>query len=537
MEIIYKTGIKNDINLAEVEEILSIIFEKLNYDEYLNHISVAEIIDIYLNLSEDRFGELFLYINNSKIKIKITKLKKEKILYFKHSTKINKFFIQSLKDEIKLRKKYTLLVDTLTSLPNRRYFFTELQNTINYSLSAHKHFAVIFLDIKGFKFINDFYGHENGDFVLQTIADKIKHTITTNSFLARIGADEFVIILKDTHSKESIKKYVKLIISNIEKPIKIDDNFLEISVCVGVSIFPEDGKTKDEILQSADLSLYELKHSDIKTNIMFFKQEFKDKFLENRSLEKDLEKAIKNDELYLLYQPKVNSQTGDIIAVESLLRWKHPIFGIIPNGKWIPIMENSKYLKPIGLWVLKTATKTIYNFNKENNCKLKVSVNADIRELVSDYYLEDIKKLPIQYREILTIELLERKTVKYWDELENIVKTFKTLKIKFSFDDFGTGNTSLKYLTRVLPDEIKIDRSFVTNINSSKSKNITTAIIAMAKSLNMNIVAEGAETKEEIETLHNLGCDIIQGFYYSKPIRIEELREFIKNGIISEKKG
>jgi EAL domain-containing protein (putative c-di-GMP-specific phosphodiesterase class I) len=238
-----------------------------------------------------------------------------------------------------------------------------------------------------------------------------------------------------------------------------------------------------------------------------------------------------------LYQPKVNSQTGDIIAVESLLRWKHPIFGIIPNGKWIPIMENSKYLKPIGLWVLKTATKTIYNFNKENNCKLKVSVNADIRELVSDYYLEDIKKLPIQYREILTIELLERKTVKYWNELENIVKKFKTLKIKFSFDDFGTGNTSLKYLTRVLPDEIKIDRSFVTNINSSKSKNITTAIIAMAKSLNMEIVAEGAETKEEIETLHNLGCDIIQGFYYSKPIRIEELREFIKNGIISEKKG
>ena len=372
---------------------------------------------------------------------------------------------------------------------------------------------------------------------MQTVADKIKHSITTNSFLARIGADEFVIILKDTHSKESIKKYVKLIISNIEKPIKIDDNFLEISVCVGVSIFPEDGKTKDEILQSADLSLYELKHSDIKTNIMFFKQEFKDKFLENRSLEKDLEKAIKNDELYLLYQPKVNSQTGDIIAVESLLRWKHPIFGIIPNGKWIPIMENSKYLKPIGLWVLKTATDTIYNFNKENNCKLKVSVNADIRELVSDYYLEEIKKLPIQYREILTIELLERKTVKYWDELENIVKTFKTLKIKFSFDDFGTGNTSLKYLTRVLPNEIKIDRSFVTNINSSKSKNITSAIIAMAKSLNMNIVAEGAETKEEIETLHNLGCDIIQGFYYSKPIRIEELREFIKNGIISEKKG
>ncbi len=537
MEVIYKTGIKNDINLAEVEEILTIIFSELGYDDYTNYISVAHIIDSYLNLSNDRFGELVCYINNLKLKIYITKLQKKLTLYFKHSKKINKFFIQSLKDNIKIRKKYTLLVDTLTSLPNRRYFFTELQHTIDSSLIENKHFAVIFLDIKGFKFINDFYGHDTGDIVLQKVADRIKHSITLNSFLARIGADEFVIILKDAYSKQEIKEYIKLIIQNVEKAIKIDDTFIEVSVCVGVSIFPEDGVTKDEILQSADLSLYELKHSDIKENILFFKKEFKEKFLENRALEKDLSEAIKKGELYLLYQPKVNSQTKEVVGVEALLRWRHPIFGIIPNGKWIPIMENSKYLKPIGLWVINRALSDIYDINRHYNYNIKVSINSDIRELVSDYYLENLKKLPYYYRDILTIELLERKAVKYWDELSSITKTLKVLNIKFSFDDFGTGNTSLKYLTKILPDEIKIDRSFVTNINSSKSKIITTAIIAMAKSLNIGIVAEGAETKEEVDVLHNLGCDIIQGYYYSKPIKKDELVEFLKNGIISEKKG
>jgi diguanylate cyclase (GGDEF)-like protein len=537
MELLYKTGIKNDINLKEVEEILTLIFDELGFEKYENHIAVAQIIDTYLNLSNDRFGELFFYIGDKNAKIKISKLKRETTLVFHHNRKINRFFTQSLKDEIEIRKKYTLLVDSLTSLPNRRYFFNELQATINSSLLLNKKFAVIFLDIKGFKFINDFYGHENGDIVLQVVADRIKHSITLNSFLARIGADEFVIILKDINSVEIIKKYIKKIVENIEKPIQIDKNNIELSICVGVAIFPDDGITKDEIMLSADLALYELKHSDTKDNILFFRKEFKDRFLEHRSLEKDLNKALEKSQIYLLYQPKVNSQTGEVVGVEALLRWRHPIFGVLSNNKWIPLLENSRYLKPIGLWVLKKATNEIYQINKKLNMHLKVSVNSDIRELTNDYYLEELKKLPLYYREILTIELLERKAVKYWDELERIVKDLRTLQIRFSFDDFGTGNTSLRYLTKILPDELKIDRSFVSNIHTSKSRIITTAIIAMAKSLNIDIVAEGVEKEEEIKILHQLGCDIIQGYYYSKPIKKEELVEFLKNGIIPSKKG
>ena len=530
MKLLFQTGIKIDINLTEVEEILYLIFEEFNFDKYTQSIYTAKIIDSFLDLSNDRFGELFFYVNNKTIKIILEK-KNKKVLLFKHNKKISHFFISYLQDAIKIRKKYTLLVDTLTSLPNRKYFFKYLENAIKENSILNQKLAIAFLDIKDFKFINDFYGNEIGDFVLQTLANRIKKISLNNSFVARIGADQFVIVFKNFKNKEEIKKYINYFIKILEQPIEIEKYLIDINLFIGVSVFPSDGKNKDELLQAADLALYELKLLESKERVLFFSQQIKDNFLEEKNLEKDLEKAIKNNELLLFYQPKIDSRNNKIVGVEALLRWQHPKLGFIPNGKWIPILEKSKYLKEVGLWVLYTATKDIYNLNKEFNANIIVSVNVDIKEFTSSYYLDELKKLPLEIRKILILELLERKAVKYWDELLKMRSNLKKFSIKFSFDDFGTGNTTLQYLTKLLPDEIKVDRSFVTNIHLSNNKIITKAIIAMADSLDIHTIAEGVEKEEELKILNELGCFIIQGFLFAKPMPLEKLKLFIKKNI------
>jgi len=342
-----------------------------------------------------------------------------------------------------------------------------------------------------------------------------------------------VIIFKNFKNKEEIKKYIDYLMKILEQPIEIEEYLIDINLFVGISIFPNNGKNKDELLQAADLALNELKLSESKERILFFSQQIKDNFLEEKNLEKDLGNAIKNNELFVFYQPKIDSRNNKIVGVEALLRWRHPKFGFIPNGKWIPILERSKYLKQVGLWVLHAATKDIYNLNKEFNLNIIVSVNVDIKEFANSYYLDELKKLPLEIRKILILELLERKAVKYWDELLKTRSNLKKFSIKFSFDDFGTGNTTLQYLTKLLPDEIKIDRSFITNIHTSNNKIITKAIIAMADSLNIHTIAEGVEKEEELKVLNELGCFIIQGFLFAKPMPLEKLKEFIKKNVSS----
>jgi diguanylate cyclase (GGDEF)-like protein len=526
MELIYQSGVKVDLNLAEIEEILMFLFEEFRFDKYDASLKVAKIIDRFLKLSKDRFGEIFVYLSDNFLKVLIARGEIKERFIFRHSRKVTKFLVLYLKDAIKLKKRFTLLVDTLTSLPNRRYFFRELERVVEEAKREKKEFAILFIDIKGFKFINDFYGHDAGDVVLQEVANRLKMSIS--GFLARIGADEFVVILKDL-KKEDIEKFVNILIKNVEKPVKVDGNLIDFSLLVGVAVFPDDGKNKDEILQAADLALDSLKHNEENQRIAFFETKLKRKFIQARKFERDLKRALQKNEFFLVYQPKIDANSFEIVGVEALIRWLHPVYGIVPNGKWIEILEDSKYLKDVSEWVLKRALLDINNLNFILNKKLKLSINVDIRDLIREDFIQKVSLLPESSREILTFELLERKLVKYWDELVRVVRILHSLKIDFSFDDFGTGNTTLKYLTKLFPDEIKIDRSFVSNIHTSKTYIITKAMIAMAKSLNIKIVAEGVEKKEELEVLKTLGCDIIQGFYFAKPMKVEELKEFIKN--------
>ncbi|MEO1923960.1 MAG: EAL domain-containing protein [Nautiliaceae bacterium] len=526
MKLIYDSVIKEDLNLKEVEEILIFIFKEFSFEEYVSSINTAKIIDKFLNMEKGRFGEIKVYALSSFLKIKLVKNNKEEIFLFKHHKKITKFLILYLKDAIKLKNRFSLLIDTLTSLPNRRYFFKELEDMIEEYKNKKGEFAVIFLDIKGFKFINDFYGQEAGDVVLQEVANRIKRNITSNGFLARIGADEFVIILKDFKGLD-IQRYVEILIKSLEEPVWFEHFFIEISIMAGIAIFPKDGTNKDELLQAADLALNEIKFNTENKKFCFFSKKLKAQFLESKRLEKDLAEALKKNEMFILYQPKIDIHNLKIIGVEALLRWEHHIYGIIPNEKWISIMENSKYLKQIGLFVLNKAVNDISFLNFSLKTNIGVSVNVDIKELVSEYYIDVLSSLKKEKRKILTLELLERKLVKYWDELDRVVKILHSFGIKLSFDDFGTGNTTLKYLTRILPDEIKIDRVFISNIHNSKNEIITKAIIAMAKSLNIKTVAEGVETKEELEVLKKLNCDIIQGYYFAKPMKLEKLKNFI----------
>lgn len=421
--------------------------------------------------------------------------------------------------------------DALTNLPNRVLFQERVMNKIPALQRNSKKMALFFIDMDNFKNINDTFGHFTGDKFLIEVAKSIKEILREQDTLARLGGDEFTVILEDVESVLDIGFVAEKIIERFKAPIIIESREFYTGASIGISIYPDDGTTYEELVKAADTAMYQVKESG-KNSYQFYTQSMNEKITERSLIENDLRSAINKHELFLEYQPKVNLQTKKVYGMEALVRWNHPDVGLIRPDKFIGISEETGQISQIGLWVAREAISDTKALHDEGS-KLIISINVSSKQLNDDAFIDDICAIANDIgldKSYIELEITESHIMKNVDKSLSILNALYERGFKLSIDDFGTGYSSLSYLKKLPAKTIKIDRSFVLDIDKDEDdRSIVAAIIAMARSLGKDVIAEGSETQGHIDALKFLNCNQIQGYYFSKPLRIEKFREFIKD--------
>ena len=447
-------------------------------------------------------------------------------------------FIVVLRDiterlRVEERLRYLAHHDSLTGLPNRNAFLERLDHSIALTQRRQSTIAVLFMDIDRFKYINDTLGHDVGDRILQEISERLKTCVRKGDTVARLGGDEFTFLLEDLSSPHDIPFIAEKIIDRVSKPITFSDRELFITASIGVSRFPQDGNNGLELLKNADTAMYRAKDEG-RNNFQFYSMDMGREAHERLSIETYLRQALKYDEFYLVYQPQFDIRSGKILSLEALIRWTHPKLGTINPVQFIPILEDTGLIVSVGEWILTTTCRQIAAWKDSGiNC-VPVYVNLSARQFkeknlpVSIQRIIDSAKLP---GNILGIEITESILMQYSDVSSDMLHAFKAMGIGLALDDFGTGYSSLSYLRRFPIDTLKIDKSFIHNINRDVGNSeIVKAIIALGQSLNLNVIAEGVETPEELALLKSWGCEFAQGFYLSKPLAAEQIYTLLYSG-------
>ena len=416
--------------------------------------------------------------------------------------------------------------DGLTKLPNRAFFLNNLDESLTLATNTNNKLAVLFLDLDNFKMINDTMGHASGDELLILVANHLRSSIRENDNVARLGGDEFTIILRDIESHDDIEAAVERIMSITKRSVTIGKKDIVISPSIGISVFPDDAIDKDTLLKNADIAMYQAK-ADGKNNYKFFSEELKMKNSERHLLENELRVALKRNQFELYYQPQITAASGEICAVEALIRWNHPEKGLIPPDNFIPILEDSGLIVDVGKWVLMKACAQLVAW-KAQGYNLRMAVNISAHQLRDDHLVGLIKQLlklqPIDPKD-LELELTESSFLHNTDYSLSVLTALSDLGISLSLDDFGTGYSSLSHLKKLPIDSLKIDRSFVNDLpHDENDLAIATTIIAMAKNLNHSVVAEGVETAEQFAFLNDCGVEYLQGYYFSKPLPAAEIQ-------------
>ncbi len=418
--------------------------------------------------------------------------------------------------------QFAALHDSLTGLANRKLLNDILRSMIdNYKDDPTANFQVLFLDIRSFKNINDTLGHTIGDKVLAIAAKRFERVVNDTDTVARIGGDEFAIILRDLATTGKAQKVARKIHRSITQPFSLNGNKISIDVNIGIAPCDAEYSTPEEILRDADIAMHYAKER--KEGPAVFTKELRHRFLERVRFEMDLRHAVERDELSMYYQPIVSLSDGRLVGFEALLRWNHTEFGWIPPSKFIPIAESSDLIQPITVWILKETTRQIAEWQRisPDYRSLMVSVNISGRHLKNDNLIDDIE-VALEDSGIdprtLKLEFTESTAMENAEHTINLLKRLKQIGVQLSIDDFGTGYSSLSYLHRLPVDTLKIDRSFVTGVGEQgENSGILQTIISLAKNLKMRVVAEGIETRPQLAVLQNLGCDYGQGYLLSKP--------------------
>lgn len=423
--------------------------------------------------------------------------------------------------------------DPLTYLPNRRLFNALLQHAMSTALRTHQHLAVLFLDLDQFKQVNDTLGHDVGDTLLQEVALRLKTILRDSDTLARIGGDEFNILIEGFDTRLEIEPLLVKIIDAFHLPFICNEHEIRTTASIGVSLFPDDGESILKLTKNADLAMYRSKDTG-RNRYSFFTEELAHIIEDRSKLLYALKNAVeKGDEFTLLYQPKVSAYTGKIVAVEALIRWNSSELGWITPDRFIHLAEETGLIVPIGLWVLRQSSYDFMQLRAQGYLFSYVAVNVSAIQLEKNDFFETLIAT-IQESKIdpqcLEIEITESYlATNAHHALETLAK-LRNMNIKISIDDFGTGYSSLSYLQKFPVDRLKIDKSFIDDLpDSSEGVAITRAIIALAKTFNLSITAEGVETEEQLKFLQKEGCDEIQGYYYAKPLSLEELKIFISS--------
>jgi diguanylate cyclase (GGDEF)-like protein len=428
------------------------------------------------------------------------------------------------------RLKYQAFHDSLTGIPNREFFYWKLATYLTEAKKEKKPLAIFFIDIDRFKNINETLNHTIGDKLLASFCQRLISCLPCHCFLARWGGDEFTLIAPLDDNLPTAKNIADLIINNLKEPFFIEKYTVYITCSIGVSLYPENGLTEQQLIKNADIALFRAKKMG-KNNCQFYTTKLSDKQTLLFELESTLYNAIENEELFLNFQPQLDLKTNHISGVEVLLRWQNPNLGIISPTKFIPLAEETGLILSIGKWVLETACIQGKKWHDLGYQNLIIAVNVSGKQFQQEDFIEQVKIILDKTKfnpEYLELEITESILMQDFDQTEFIVNELSNLGVKFSLDDFGTGYSSFSYLKKFPFHIIKIDQSFVTDLAINKQDQaLVTAIITLAKGYNMMVVAEGVETENQKAFLKNLKCDLIQGWLVSKPLNEEDFLAFL----------
>ena len=422
--------------------------------------------------------------------------------------------------------------DNLTRLPNRTLLKDRLVQAISYAKRSNNELSVMFLDLDRFKNINDTLGHMAGDKLLQAVAKRLKKCLREGDTLARIGGDEFTVLLPEIHGREDSELVAQKIIDTLKKPFNLLEQEIFVSTSIGIAHYPDDGETIEALLQHADIAMYAVKNKG-KDGYLFYNNDMHEAVSAHLSLENDLRRAIKNNQFKIHYQPQVDANTHKIIAVEALIRWDHPERGTIMPTEFISFCEETGLIQSMGDWILDAVCQDLKLWKEMNLILPRIAVNVSAKQFEHPNIIENIKATLDKYDitgDMLEFEITENVMM---DDIENVIfilNQISSMGIKIAIDDFGTGYSSLNYLQKLPIDTLKIDKSFINSMEYDEgAKSIIKAIIAMAKGLNLDIISEGVEERGQMEKLKALGCYGMQGFLFSPPVSMESVTDILKN--------
>jgi diguanylate cyclase (GGDEF)-like protein/PAS domain S-box-containing protein len=411
--------------------------------------------------------------------------------------------------------------DPLTKLANRALLQERLDQSIERARHEGKCVATVFLDLDKFKYINDSLGHQVGDELLLTIAERLKHCVRESDTVARLGGDEFVLVLVNQSNEKSVESTVQRVLADVAKPWTINGMEVQVTCSVGISMFPAHGTDSTALLKHADAAMFEAKRLG-RNNSQYFSKNTDGAVTDGLEMVSSLRRAIENQELLLHYQPKYDLRTGRLVGAEALIRWAHPKRGMVSPIEFIPVAEEAGLIGSIGEWVLQTACRQSREWQKAGYPPIPVAINVSPLQLERDDLALQVAIVLAQTGlapELLEIEITESGMMQKIDHSMAALQELKNIGVRISIDDFGTGYSSLSHLKRLPLDALKVDRSFVRNIFSDhENHSIVKAIVSLANSLKLKVVAEGVETEEEYKSLQKIGCDEMQGYFKGRPL-------------------
>lgn len=451
------------------------------------------------------------------------------------------------------RLRYLAYYDPLTSLPNRRSFNEQLNRILKRSQRNKSYAALLFIDLDNFKRINDSIGHGRGDRLLVEIAKRLilelreddavnyisENDVSDpdgNTEIARLGGDEFTVVLSDVPDKVHVEAVARRILNTLSKPIALQSHNPVVTPSIGIAIYPQDGEDPDSLVRNADTAMYVAK-AEGRACYRFYNEEMNARAVEQLKMEEELRHGMQHDELELRYQPQIEAATGAVVSLEALVRWKHPVRGMVPPGEFIPVAERTGQIIELGEWVMSEVGRHCRYWDSLQLEPFRVSVNisplqfnqSNLSQFIRDF-IESSSLAPHR----LELELTESAIMT--DAEANIVKLreLKEIGVDLAVDDFGTGYSSLSYLKRFPIDTLKIDQSFVADLSSPDGAAIVDAILALSKTLNLRVIAEGIENEEQMHYLIKSNCELLQGYYFSQPVYPEEVPDLLRKNFLEQ---